>query len=96
MCNHEVIDLVSMEPTYLGNPTPEVLMGFQIRVFPANEKGFVKLSVDFFTNSLLISPNLPADQVDASIQSVLVGLRFGHAAARYKKVGDQWIAPKAA
>ncbi len=91
MSTNEVLDLISMEPTYLGEPTPDVLLGFQIRVLPTEEEGFVKLSVDFFTNSLLVSPKIPADQADICIESMLVGLRFGHSAAGYKKIGDTWV-----
>ncbi len=80
-----------MEPSFQGVSTPEVLKGFQVLLYRHPEEDMVSLTLDFFTNTLLVSPKMPADHADACIESILVGLRFGHVAAGYKKEGDMWV-----
>jgi len=91
MNNLELIKVVSMEPSFQGEPTPEVLKGFQVLLYRHPEQDTVSLTLDFFTNTLLVSPTMPADRADACIESILVGLRFGYVAAGYKKEGDMWV-----
>lgn len=94
MSNPELIDIVSMNPTFCGQPVAEVLRGFQVRVFKDSTPGYVQLSVDFYTQSLLTSPKLNAENADACIESLQMGLIFGHAAAGYKKEGNMWVPQK--
>lgn len=90
MSNPELLKIVSMEPAYQGLPTPEVLRCFQILVFGHPDRR-VSLHVDFCTQTLLVSPKMPGERVSDCIESILVGLRFGHVAAGYKKEGDVWV-----
>lgn len=91
MSSSELIDIVSMNPTFCGKPVAEVLRCFQVRVFKHPEPGHVQLSLDFSTQSLLTSPKMPDEQTDACIESLQMGLVFGHAAAGYVKEGDMWV-----
>jgi len=94
MSNQELIDIVSMNPTFCGQPVAEVLRGFQVRVFKVSTPGYVQLSVDFCTQSLLTSPKLNAENADACIESLQTGLVFGHAATGYLKKGNMWMSQK--
>ncbi|MDD4628262.1 MAG: hypothetical protein PHE68_02590 [Candidatus Peribacteraceae bacterium] len=93
MPNSTLLDIVSLDPEYQGKPTPEVLRCFQIRVLRTDEDA-VTLSIDFCTNPLLISPRIPLSQYEACIESLILGLRFGHAAAGYRKIGGMWVPSK--
>lgn len=91
MSNPNLIEIVSMNPTFAGKPVAEVLRCFQVRVFEHPTPGYIQLSLDFCTHSLLTSPKLPAGQADACIESLHMGLVFGYAARGYVKDGDMWV-----
>jgi hypothetical protein len=90
MSKPELLKIVSMEPTYQGLLTPEVLQCFQILVY-GHPDGMVSLNVDFCTQTMLESPKMLPDRVSDCIESIFVGLRYGHVAAGYKKEGDMWV-----
>ncbi|OGJ57407.1 hypothetical protein A2881_02755 [Candidatus Peribacteria bacterium RIFCSPHIGHO2_01_FULL_55_13] len=90
MSKPELLKVVSMEPTYNGRPTPEVLRYFQVLLY-GNPDGSVSLTLDFCAGTLLVSPKMPPDRAQDCIQSILLGIRFGHVAAGYKKDGDMWV-----
>jgi len=90
MSKPELLKIISLEPTYHGQPTPEVLRCFQILLY-GHPDGMVSLHVDFCTQTMLESPKMPPDRVSDCVESIIVGLRFGHVAAGYRKEGDMWV-----
>ncbi|MBI3331429.1 hypothetical protein HYZ99_00530 [Candidatus Peregrinibacteria bacterium] len=89
-----VTGVISMEPSYFGKPTPEVLRCFQIRVLKNAKYGTFNLSLDFCTQSMLQCKGVAPNEVKCRIRSLQWGLALGHAAAGYKQVGDMWVPSK--